>query len=276
MEWKLSPGLKRVVREMQDLNSLNPKRIEWDFECMFPVLNGLGGACSGQRSWFSYFKAVDTSHHELKILMPLMHCCLQLLHNADGFLSRDAFKALNTLIVVASEQQESDILWQRLIETSMIACIRIDLQTLSLVVRRTFILLLSTVAKSFASVNSPNLCSDLFTLGRDNEPELDFFLNITHVQIHRRARALGRLQNIFDYENSFLGSKKWTSAPFQHKALSICCNHLLYILSTSVIRMAKKLMRWLETPITMKILLTVTTKIRFFLKWANQILRKGK
>jgi U3 small nucleolar RNA-associated protein 20 len=190
----LSPGLKGVVREMQDLNASNPKRIEWDFERVLPVLNGLGGACSGERSWFSYSKLVDTSQHGLKILMPLMYCCLQLLHDADGVLSRGAFKALNTLIVVASEQQESDISWQRLVETSMMACIRIGLKTHSLAVRRSFILLLSTVAKSFASANSPNLCSDLFTLVRDDEPELDFFLNITHVQIHRRARALGRLR----------------------------------------------------------------------------------
>lgn len=193
-EGKLSPSLKKVVEEMQDLNASNPKRLEWDFERVLPVLNGLGGACSGGRSWFSYTKSVDTSQHGLKILTPLMYCCLHLLHDTDGVLSRGAFKALNTLIVVASEQQESDISWQRLIETSLMACIRIGLKTHSLAVRRSFILLLSTVAKCFSTVNSPNLCSDLSTLVRDDEPELDFFLNITHVQIHRRARALGRLR----------------------------------------------------------------------------------
>jgi len=190
-----SSDLKNIVEAMQDLSASNPKRLdEWDYERVLPVLNGLGGDCTEERSWFSYTKSKDTSEHGLKVLMPLMYCCLHLLHDTDGILSRGAYKALSTLIVVASEKQESNISWQRIIETSLMACIRTGFKTHSVSVRRSFVLLLSVVSKSFAPVNLPSLSSDLFVLVRDDEPELDFFLNITHVQIHRRSRALGRLR----------------------------------------------------------------------------------
>lgn len=190
-----SSDLKKIVQAMQDLNASNSKRLdEWDYERVLPVLNGLCGDCTEERSWFSFTKSKDTSQHGLKVLMPLMYCCLHLLHDTDGVLSRGAYKALSTLIVVASEKQESNISWQRIIETSLMACIRTGFKTHNLAVRRSFVLLLSVVSKTFAPVNSPNLSSDLFVLVRDDEPELDFFLNITHVQIHRRSRALARLR----------------------------------------------------------------------------------
>ncbi len=34
---------------------------------------------------------------------------------------------------------------------------------------------------------------DLFTLVNDKDPEQDIFWNLTHLQVHRRARALSRL-----------------------------------------------------------------------------------
>jgi len=194
-ESELSKGLSAVVAAMHNLNTPNPKRVdEWDFEKVLPVLNGLGSESSADKSWYSFSKSTLTEKQGLKVLMPLMFCCLQLLYDTDGVLSRGAFKALCTLIKTASEQSSNDEMWQRLIETSMMASIRIGIKTHNLAVRKSFILLLSLTARSFATKQSPHLCSDLVVLINDDDPELDFFLNITHVQIHRRSRALARLR----------------------------------------------------------------------------------
>ncbi len=194
-ESEISLSLKSTVASLYDLNAPNPKRVdEWDFDKVLPVLNGLGCDSSGN-SWLSLSGGM-TGKYNLKVLMPLMYCCLQLLHDPDGVLSRGALKALSTLIKIASQQSSSEDaeVWQRLIETTMMASIRIGIKTHNLAVRKSFVSLLSHTARSFASKESLHLCSDLTVLIRDDDPELDFFLNITHVQIHRRSRALARLR----------------------------------------------------------------------------------
>ena len=194
-ENEVSSGLSTVVAAMENLNAFNPKRVdEWDFEKILPVLIGLGNESNAEGSWFSYAKGAHLENHGLKILMPLMYCCLQLLYDTDGVLSRGAYKALTMLVRTASNQPSNNAVWQRLISTSLMASIRVGIKTHSLAVRRSFILLLSVVTRSFAASKLPALSSDLIFLIRDDDPELDFFLNITHVQIHRRSRALARLR----------------------------------------------------------------------------------
>lgn len=43
--------------------------------------------------------------------------------------------------------------------------------------------------------DQPALLGDLHTLRNETDPEADFFYNITHVQLHRRQRALKRLRD---------------------------------------------------------------------------------
>ena len=69
--------------------------------------------------------------------------------------------------------------------------------------RRAFVLTFRTLATTFGPAGgshpnpSPLLFGDLEALiGHDDE--VDFFFNVTHVQIHRRARALLRLRKEFD------------------------------------------------------------------------------
>jgi len=51
-------------------------------------------------------------------------------------------------------------------------------------------------ASSVAAFEVPFV--DLQSLLHDEDPEMDFFLNVCHVQVHRRARAFKRLANLLD------------------------------------------------------------------------------
>lgn len=190
-------ALQSVVNVLENLNASNPKHVdEWDFDRLLPVLNGLGGSGSSQYSWYSLSNPLDGSASGLHALMPIIYCCFHFLHDPDGILSRGATKAISELISFAATERVTNSSWQRLVETSVMACIRMGIKTHNSSVRKSFVFLLSKVAINFMDVKSPYFCSDLCVLIREDEPELDFFLNINHVQIHRRSRALGRLRKL--------------------------------------------------------------------------------
>jgi len=194
----MSASLKVVKKALEDLNASDPKHLaDWDFDRVLPVLNGLGDEkSSSDNSWFSYCKNTPTAQNGLKVITPLMYSCLHMLYDSDGVLSRGSLKALKCLILIASEQCGTDDAWLWLVERSLMSTIRTGLKNKSDSVRRNFILLLPEVVKRFSSHSSSILCSDLIILVREDNIDLDFFQNITHVQIHRRSRAFTRLRKM--------------------------------------------------------------------------------
>jgi len=165
----------------------------------------------------------------VKALVPIVYSCLHLLYDSDGVLNRCAFKALHSLIVrcidedaKARSEVSIDNSWLRLIETTLVPALKVGITTRNVSVRRSFIRLLSEVSKGFASHPSPHLYGDLHTLARSDNEELDFFLNITHIQIHRRARALSRLRKLLSLPPSTTddGVVRPPVCPFSVRSLS--------------------------------------------------------
>jgi U3 small nucleolar RNA-associated protein 20 len=192
-ECKSSMALSQVAKALSDLNAPDSKHVdEWDFDRLLPVLNNLGKVGFHQGSW-SYF-AGDGDREDLKILLPLMYSCFSLLYDADGVLSRGALKALTSLVQFLAENSLSNENMKRFAETSLMSVIRLGLKTKKDAIRKSFVLLLARVVKCFNSNPSALLYCDLFPLIRDDDADLDFFLNITHVQLHRRCRALARFR----------------------------------------------------------------------------------
>ena len=219
-----------VVKALQSLCSTDPKHVdEINFDEVLPILNGLGNNESSL-SWRHYTRNVAMSHSneilhlEVKVLSPLMYWCLNMLYDQDGVLSRGAYKALQNLIVHAYEaamdsQYSRDGWGLKIIETSLIPNIIIGLKSGLVNVRRSFILLLREISKRFTNNDSPHLYSDLQILIKDEDPDIDFFLNITHVQIHRRARALTRLRKLMNGDNGDRENIS-SSCPFTPQSLS--------------------------------------------------------
>jgi U3 small nucleolar RNA-associated protein 20 len=210
------PKWKLVAQAVADLNAASTSYVdEHDFEKMLPVLNGLGGDNQSQGSWLALSTDERNELQQMtnesktfdgtRMLLPLIYTCFHMLYDPDGVISRSSNKALKCLVTTCSESALSNMdgkvdlhqnRWVKLIETTVVPCLKIGITTKHLATRRIFILLLSHVARHFVGCNSVHLYGDLRCLIRDDDQELDFFLNVTHVQLHRRARAFNRLRKV--------------------------------------------------------------------------------
>ncbi|GKY94643.1 hypothetical protein MPSEU_000429800 [Mayamaea pseudoterrestris] len=186
--------------------SLHSVRIdELDIDKVVATLGRLG-----ETSGFLWIKLSRSSEAiDPVALQPVITTCFRFLFDDDGVVSRGAFKALKALVFAAGREaqssNESATLWLKCLEGTIAAFIRNGITIKDESIRRFYILLLAEVCRmaQSAGFDSPHLHSDLAKLIRDDAPDLDFFLNITHVQIHRRARALQRLrQNLATSSNA--------------------------------------------------------------------------
>lgn len=175
---------------------------------MLPVLNNLGSTSPTENTWrvLSIVAADELLPFDgLRVLQPLIYTCFHMLYDSDGVVSRASNKALKCLLTTSSELVSSKIdeghdtnrnPWIKLIETVVVPCLKVGITTKEIATRRIFVLLLSHLARLFPDCKSVHLYGDLRRLIRDDDQELDFFLNVTHVQLHRRARAFNRLRRI--------------------------------------------------------------------------------
>lgn len=225
-KWKL------VAQAVADVNSVSTSYVdEHDFERMLPVMNGLGATSSTTGSWLD-LSMVDTQELQkslkqsktvdgTRILLPLIYTCFNMLYDTDGVVSRAANKALKILISTSSEQallstEKSEDTnrnpWVKLMETMFVPCLKIGIMNKEVGTRRSFILLVSHIARHFASFKSVHLYGDLSCLIRDDDQEVDFFLNVTHVQLHRKAKAFNRLRRLLSAHAESAGQSPLFSA----------------------------------------------------------------
>jgi len=201
----------KVSRIIQDLCRPHPKRIdEMDYDVVVPALNSLVHTESDV-CWLSLART-EKSVFDTTLITPLIYTCLHYLFSNDGVVSRGAFKSLKTLIGVAARQAalatkddvatenslsaSGDNQWDWLLEKVLVPAVRGGLTTRNTAARRFYVLLIAEVGRACKSSKKPNLYGDLSVLVRDDDPDLDFFLNITHVQMHRRTRAFQRLRKL--------------------------------------------------------------------------------
>ncbi len=193
-------SLSNVAGSCVRLCAIHYKRVdEIDYDEVLGVLNELGSDASSE-GWLGLCRTQDV---DPTVLSPLIGLCFHFLYDEDGVVSRAAFKALNTLISCTARQvhsenstSKSNEEWIKLAETAIVPVCRNGLASKNKSVRRLFVLLFSELARSFKECKSPNLYGDLNSLVRDDDPDLDFFLNVTHVQIHRRSRSFQRLRKM--------------------------------------------------------------------------------
>ena len=203
----MSAALDRISRLLQEIFAVHTKRVdEMDYDRVLPALSGLydSDVDNGWASLLSQSTAEDcmsdTERSEPKLLTPVIYACFALLQQDDVVVSRSAFKALRNLITASSsvdhieEVGVSETPWSKLIEATVVPGARSALRSSNEQIRRHAVSLLAEVSKNFANSSSPNLHGDLNILACEENPDLDFFLNILHVQAHRRNRALQRLR----------------------------------------------------------------------------------
>jgi U3 small nucleolar RNA-associated protein 20 len=111
------------------------------------------------------------------------------------------------------------------VAAALLPALRAVMATASPTLRRGPLLLLADVVWAFRGLVGDAaareaLHLDLLPLVNKAEPEADVFLNLTHVQIHRRARALGRLTALLS------GGACFADATLRHFVLPACLHAL--------------------------------------------------
>lgn len=194
----------KVADVLQQLCKTHKKRVdELDYDVVIPAVVALSDSESAS-SWLALATTAE-SGPDIKLISPLLFTCFHYLFNDDGIVSRGAFKALKNLIRLAAEHADFDAervegdqseagQWDTLLEKYLAPAIRMGLTTRHAIARRSYILLMSEIARGCKGSTRPNLYGDLAVLIRDDDPDLDFFFNMTHVQLHRRTRAFQRLR----------------------------------------------------------------------------------
>ena len=215
-----------VAQAVADVNAVSTSYVdEHDFERILPVLNRLGD--TGEGSWLDLSMVrIEGTFDGTRVLLPLIYTCFQLLYDSDGVVSRAANKALKCLMAISSEQAAKDSqqtkrnTWVKLIETTFVPCLKIGITTKDMTTRRSFIMLISHLARNFEGCDSVHLYGDLKCLIRDDDLELDFFLNVTHVQLHRRGRAFNRLRRMLTTAHEDNSTAADKSSLFSDQTLS--------------------------------------------------------
>lgn len=231
---------RQVASILQELNACKPGRVdETDYDVVVPALNALADVAS-ERSWSRICLHQGMTNPSL--LTPIISVCFQSLFDEDSLIVRAAYRAIKTLVALASERcvfgdalPEQDISvdkaegWTKIYQGQIVRNIRHGLTAKNDATRRQFVLLMREVAIRSRHSDSPHLHGDLAVLVREDESDLDFFLNISHVQTHRRSRALQRL-------------RKFLNDPDQPMAIQTqsLCNVLLPLILHSIFECGQK------------------------------------
>uniref|UniRef100_A0A7S3R808 U3 small nucleolar RNA-associated protein 20 domain-containing protein n=1 Tax=Dunaliella tertiolecta TaxID=3047 RepID=A0A7S3R808_DUNTE len=92
---------------------------------------------------------------------------------------------------MAEGAPEEDLMW--LVPRVVYPQLKSQLASPSMSVRQEHLMLLRTLV-----LQCPDKFPDLVTLTSPQDPEIDFYLNVAHVQLHRRSRALVRMGRLAD------------------------------------------------------------------------------
>ena len=198
-------NLMPVCKVIENLSAVNHKLIDdVDAESVLGSLKDLRNKDS-EASWLDLMKQ---SRSKVGILT-IIRSCFHLVYNSDGVISRAAFYSLQDLIARLQDTKSQDLgfdrdsmSWEKFMETSFVPFVRAGIACKDAAPRRFFILLVSDIAKACKGASSPHLFGDMCALVDESDPNLDFFQNITHVQLHRRAIAFSRLSKHFDGKES--------------------------------------------------------------------------
>lgn len=124
-------------------------------------------------------------------ILPLLHNCIYFVLCSDDLSIRDSAGSCMTCIVryVVQRSGVKDERFHVLIMKCLLPACRKALSSKKESARNEFLDVLSTMVREFEH----DSFTDLKVL-LDDDPEKDFFENIKHIQLHRRIRALRRLQ----------------------------------------------------------------------------------
>ncbi|KAM8982078.1 small subunit processome component 20 homolog [Sarcophilus harrisii] len=127
---------------------------------------------------------------DIAFLIPVMHNCFYTLQLKDMALSDSASLCLTSIIHRLAAADVTEAQYREVIQRTLLETLRKGLKNPAESIQQEYTTLLSSLIQTFP--NHPEF-KDLVQLSDFNDPEMDFFENMKHIQIHRRARALKKL-----------------------------------------------------------------------------------
>ncbi|XP_003269959.1 small subunit processome component 20 homolog [Nomascus leucogenys] len=169
----------RYITDVVKLNAFDQRHLDdINFDVRFETFQTI-------TSYIKEMQIVDVNY-----LIPVMHNCFYNLELGDMSLSDNASMCLMSIIkkVAALNVTEKD--YREIIHRSLLEKLRKGLKSQTESIQQDYTTILSCLIQTF-----PNQLEfkDLVQLTHYHDPEMDFFENMKHIQIHRRARALKKL-----------------------------------------------------------------------------------
>ena len=190
---KIGPAFELVGNAVVDFNSTSKRRVgERDFDRLLPVLNNLGE--NDGAGWVHYAQSPKDSNNSISSILPLIFCAMNALYDDDGVINRGSFAAIKALLNIDDEH---------MIATTVMPIVKNGISSRNTAARKLFVLIVREAAIVFKDNANHLLFGDLNELVNSSDQDIDFFLNIVHLQVHRRGRALNRLRKLlFDKQIS--------------------------------------------------------------------------
>ncbi|XP_074683053.1 small subunit processome component 20 homolog isoform X1 [Strix aluco] len=141
---------------------------------------------------------------DINFLISVMHNCFYTIQLGDMALSDNASLCLTSFIHRLAEIDHTEDEYKELIQHTLLESVRRGLKSKTESIQQDYTSLLSCLIQTFPA-NSE--FRDLVQLTNRHDPDMDFFENMKHMQIHRRARALRKVAKHLTEKKLVLSSK---------------------------------------------------------------------
>ncbi|XP_049638753.1 small subunit processome component 20 homolog isoform X1 [Suncus etruscus] len=183
----------KYITEVVKLNAFDQRHLDdINFDARFSAFQNIT----------SYIKEMQTV--DVNYLISVMHNCFYNLELGDMSLSDNASMCLMSIIQKLADLNATEKEYKEIIHRSLLERLRKGLKSQTESVQHDYTTLLSCLIQTFP--NQPEF-QELVQLTDCHDPEMDFFENMKHIQIHRRARALKKLAKQLMEGKTVLSSK---------------------------------------------------------------------
>ncbi|KAG8439453.1 hypothetical protein GDO86_005604 [Hymenochirus boettgeri] len=190
---ELDPALEYITDVASKLNSFDRRHLD---DINFDVRLTAFQKCT---ACIKEMKTLD-----LNYIIPLMYNCFHTIQIGEMSLSDNASLCLKGIITQLAAVEHKENEFREIIQRTLLGSIKTGIRSKVENIQQDYTTLLSHLIRTFPK--HPEF-EDLVQLTDYNDPEMDFFENMKHIQIHRRARALRKLANKLVEENLVLSSK---------------------------------------------------------------------
>uniref|UniRef100_A0A6I8STV5 UTP20 small subunit processome component n=1 Tax=Xenopus tropicalis TaxID=8364 RepID=A0A6I8STV5_XENTR len=190
---ELDPSMEYITDVAAKLNAFDKRHLDdIHFDVRIP-------AFQKATAHIKEMKSLDMNY-----IIPLMYNCFHTIQIGEMSLSDNASLCLTAIITQLAAVEHEEIEFREIVQRTLLQSVKTGLRSKVEHIQQDYTTLLSNLIRTFPK--HPEF-ADLVQLTDYNDPEMDFFENMKHIQIHRRARALRKLAKKLVEENVLLSSK---------------------------------------------------------------------